>query len=63
MPLKDVIGQERAMRMLAGAIERGRVASSYLFAGEQGIGKRFAAMGSSTPARTPISCLSSPTEA
>jgi DNA polymerase-3 subunit delta' len=44
MPLKDVIGQERAMRMLAGAIERGRVASSYLFAGEQGIGKRFAAM-------------------
>lgn len=44
MSLGDVIGQQRAVRMLKGAMERGRVASSYLFAGEQGVGKRFTAL-------------------
>ncbi len=43
MALADVIGQESALRILRGAIERGRLASSYLFAGEEGIGKRFTA--------------------
>lgn len=43
MSLADVIGQESALRILRGAMERGRLASSYLFAGEEGIGKRFAA--------------------
>jgi DNA polymerase-3 subunit delta' len=41
---KDVIGQENAVRLLTGAIKRGRIASSYLFAGEQGIGKKFTAV-------------------
>jgi DNA polymerase III delta' subunit len=44
MSLNDVIGQGPALRMLSGAIKNERVASSYLFAGEQGIGKRFAAL-------------------
>ncbi len=45
MALRDVIGQERALRMLRGAVMRGRMASSYLFAGEDGIGKRHSALG------------------
>jgi DNA polymerase-3 subunit delta' len=44
MALRDVIGQEKAVCMLLGAIRRGRLASSYLFTGESGIGKRFAAL-------------------
>jgi DNA polymerase-3 subunit delta' len=44
MSLKDVRGQEAAMRVLTGAMSRGRLASAYLFAGEQGIGKRLTAM-------------------
>jgi DNA polymerase III gamma/tau subunit len=42
--LRDVIGQDRAVGMLLGAIRRGRVASSYLFTGESGIGKKFTAL-------------------
>jgi DNA polymerase-3 subunit delta' len=41
--LADIIGQERALSMLGGARRRGRLASSYLFAGEQGVGKRLTA--------------------
>ncbi len=44
MALKDVIGQESALRVLRGAMKRGRMATSYLFAGEEGIGKRFTAL-------------------
>lgn len=44
MALRDVIGQENALRIIRGAINRGKVASSYLFAGEEGIGKRFTAV-------------------
>lgn len=39
-----IIGQGRALAMLQGAFDRGRVASTYLFAGDEGIGKRRAAM-------------------
>lgn len=44
MALKDVIGQDKAIRMLASAARRGRLASSYLFQGDSGIGKRFTAL-------------------
>lgn len=44
MALADVIGQGKALKILRGAMGRGRVASSYLFAGEQGIGKKLAAI-------------------
>jgi DNA polymerase-3 subunit delta' len=44
MALSDIKGQDIALRMLTGARKRGRLASSYLFAGEEGIGKRAAAV-------------------
>ncbi len=44
MALKDIIGQEKAVGMLLGIIKRQRLASSYLFAGETGIGKKTTAM-------------------
>ncbi|MEW6068802.1 MAG: DNA polymerase III subunit delta' [Nitrospirota bacterium] len=44
MALKDIIGQDKAINILLGTIQRGRVPSSYLFAGESGIGKKFTAV-------------------
>jgi len=44
MALMDVIGQERAVNILLRTIQRGRLPSSYLFAGESGIGKKFTAI-------------------
>ncbi len=44
MGLRDVVGQDKAMDMLLRTLIRERVPSAYLFAGESGIGKRFAAI-------------------
>ncbi len=44
MALHDIIGQEKAVNILFRTIERERVPSSYLFAGESGIGKKFTAI-------------------
>ena len=44
MALRDVIGQEKAVYILLRTIQRGRIPSSYLFAGESGIGKKFTAL-------------------
>ncbi len=44
MALKDIIGQEKAVGMLLGIMKRQRLASSYLFAGEDGIGKKTTAL-------------------
>jgi DNA polymerase-3 subunit delta' len=44
MALKDIIGQEKAVNILLRTIQRGRISSSYLFAGESGIGKKFTAI-------------------
>jgi DNA polymerase-3 subunit delta' len=44
MALSDVIGQDTAISILLKTIRRGRISSSYLFAGESGIGKKFTAM-------------------
>jgi DNA polymerase-3 subunit delta' len=44
MSLKDIIGQEKAVGMLSGVIRRQRIASSYLFCGEPGIGKKTVAI-------------------
>ena len=44
MSFKDVIGQDKAVGILLRTIQRGRVPSSYIFAGESGIGKRLAAL-------------------
>ena len=44
MSFKDVIGQDKAVGILLRTIQRGRVPSSYIFAGESGIGKKLAAL-------------------
>ena len=44
MALKDVIGQDTAVSILLRTIRRDRISSSYLFAGESGIGKKFTAL-------------------
>ncbi len=44
MALRDIIGQDRAVGILLRTLRRNRVPSAYLFAGESGIGKRFAAL-------------------
>ncbi|MDA8168244.1 MAG: DNA polymerase III subunit delta' [Nitrospiraceae bacterium] len=44
MALKDVIGQAGALDVLKSALESGNVASSWLFQGLSGTGKRFAAI-------------------
>jgi DNA polymerase-3 subunit delta' len=44
MALKDVIGHEKALHILFRTIQKNRIPSAYLFAGESGIGKRFAAL-------------------
>lgn len=42
--LKDIIGQDKAIGILLRTIQRRRIPSSYLFAGESGIGKKLAAI-------------------
>lgn len=44
MSLKDIVGQEKAVRMLLGILRRQKVASSYLFCGEAGVGKKTVAI-------------------
>jgi DNA polymerase-3 subunit delta' len=44
MSLREIIGQDKAIGMLAGAMKRNRIANSYLFSGESGIGKRTVAI-------------------
>ncbi|MDA8088862.1 MAG: DNA polymerase III subunit delta' [Nitrospiraceae bacterium] len=44
MALKDVIGQEGAIKILKSAVLNRRAASAYLFQGPSGIGKRLAAV-------------------
>jgi DNA polymerase-3 subunit delta' len=44
MAFRDIVGQDTAINILLRTIQRGRLASSYLFAGESGIGKKFTAI-------------------
>ena len=44
MALRDIIGQNKAISILLRTIQRGRIPSSYLFAGESGIGKKLTAI-------------------
>ncbi len=44
MALRDIIGQERAIEILRGGITRNRIAHAYLFAGDEGIGKKLTAL-------------------
>ncbi len=56
MALRDVIGQERAVKVLLRTIQKGRIPSSYLFAGESAIGKKFTAINLAKA----LNCLKSP---
>ncbi|MBI5055823.1 MAG: DNA polymerase III subunit delta' [Nitrospirae bacterium] len=44
MALKDIIGQEKALGILRGCIEKNRIPHALLFAGDEGIGKRLTAI-------------------
>jgi DNA polymerase-3 subunit delta' len=44
MALRNIIGQDRALRILLGTLKRDRVPSSVLLSGDSGIGKRLAAI-------------------
>lgn len=44
MALKNIIGQDKAMRILLGTLRRNRVPSSILISGDSGTGKRLAAI-------------------
>jgi DNA polymerase III subunit delta' len=44
MAFKNIIGQDKAVTILLRTIQRGRIPSSYLFAGESGIGKKLTAI-------------------
>jgi len=44
MSLANIIGQEKAIGMLTGILERQRLANSYIFSGEPGIGKKLTAL-------------------
>ncbi len=44
MSLKNIIGQEKAVEILFGIMKRQKIAASYLFCGEPGVGKKTAAI-------------------
>ena len=44
MSFAEIIGQGKAVRILTGVLERKRIASSYIFCGEPGIGKKLTAL-------------------
>lgn len=44
MALRDIVGQEKALRIFFGALRRNRVPSAILLSGDAGIGKRLAAI-------------------
>ncbi|GAB4485683.1 MAG: DNA polymerase III subunit delta' [Thermodesulfovibrionales bacterium] len=44
MAFSQVIGQDRAIDILRGSMQRSRIASAYLFCGESGIGKKLVAL-------------------
>jgi len=44
MSLAEIIGQEKAIGMLTGILARQRLANSYIFSGEPGIGKKLTAL-------------------
>jgi DNA polymerase-3 subunit delta' len=43
MSFKDILGQDRAKRILANSLLRGAVSHAYLFSGPEGVGKRLTA--------------------
>ena len=58
MAFKDVLGHSMAIHRLQNAIRTGKVVQSYLFVGNEGIGKRWAAVQFSKA----LNCLNNPVE-
>ena len=44
MALKDIIGQEKALNILKGCINKERIPHAIFFAGDEGIGKKLTAI-------------------
>lgn len=44
MSLRNIVGQGKAVEILLGILENQKIATSYLFCGEPGIGKKTAAV-------------------
>ncbi len=44
MSFKDIVGQERAIKILTKSLKENRVSSSYIFIGSEGTGKKFTAI-------------------
>jgi DNA polymerase-3 subunit delta' len=44
MPFKDIIGQERVIKILTKSLKEDKVSSSYIFVGSEGTGKKFTAI-------------------
>ncbi|GAJ00513.1 unnamed protein product, partial [marine sediment metagenome] len=44
MSFKDIVGQERAIKILEKTIKENKVSSSYIFVGNEGTGKKLTAM-------------------
>jgi DNA polymerase-3 subunit delta' len=58
MPIKDVIGHRRVVRLLARSVVRGSLPPSLIFAGPAGVGKRLTAlaMAQAVNCTAPITC-------
>ena len=44
MGLRDIVGHEKPLDILRGYIRRARIPHAFLFAGEEGVGKRLTAV-------------------
>ena len=44
MSFKDIVGQERAIRILTQSLKENKISSSYIFIGSEGTGKKFTAI-------------------
>lgn len=58
MAFSQIIGQDRAIDILRGSMQRSRIASAYLFCGESGIGKKLVALNFAKA----LNCLSAAAE-
>lgn len=56
MAFRNIIGQNKAVGILLRTIQRGRIPSSYLFAGESGVGKKLTAINLAKA----LNCLTPP---
>lgn len=44
MSFKDIVGQEKVIKILKKSVKENRISSSYIFVGNKGVGKKFTAL-------------------